>query len=285
MRKRWFVEGDPFSPINYRYAVNKVIHKRRSAVQEIKVLEHGFFGRMLVLDDIVQLTERDEFFYHEMLAHVPMHLHPSPQRVLVVGGGDGGTLRESLKHSTVRAVELVDIDPEVTAVSERYFPDLSAGFQSPIVTRHTADGAAFLREPQEKYDIILVDAPDPLGPAKSLSTPEFFGKVESALSDGGVFAMQTESMHFHIDFVAKVQEMLRGIFPWVGLYAAPLATYAGNWWSFSIASKVSLPTGPVRGIVPGTTYYCDEVHEKSFINHEVLDKLVARHRTFVSEHS
>ena len=280
MPKRWFEEKEPFSPVIYRYAIDRVLHEQRSPVQEIKVLEHGFFGRMLVLDDVVQLTERDELFYHEMLAHVPLHAHPSPERVLIIGGGDGGALREALKHPSVRSATLVEIDPEVTAVSERYFPALARSFSSPHVTTLSDDGAAYIARTKERFDVVLVDAPDPVGPAKSLSTPEFFAAASSVLTDRGVFAMQTESLHFHIDFVSGVQGLLREVFPWVGLYSAPLATYPGNWWSFSIAAKVPLSTEPVRPSVPDTRYYCEEVHARSFVPDKVVQRLLHHHQAF-----
>ncbi len=280
MTKRWFAEKDPFSPINYRYAIDRVLHTRRSAVQEIKVLEHSFFGKMLVLDDVIQLTERDEPFYHEMLAHVPLHSHPGPETVLVIGGGDGGTLREALRHPTVRQVTLVEIDPEVTAVSQEFFPSLACSFSSPKVITLAADGADYLAAAKERFDVILVDAPDPVGPARSLSTPEFFAAASNALTDQGVFAMQTESLHFHVEFVSRVQEQLRQVFPWVGLYSVPLATYAGNWWSFSMAARVPLTAGPVRPSLPDTLYYSAEVHNSSFISTEALGRLLRHHLEF-----
>ena len=273
MPKRWFTEEEPFSPVNYRYAIDRVLHRRLSPVQEIKVLEHSYFGRMLVLDNVVQLTERDEFFYHEMLAHVPLHSHRHPESVLIVGGGDGGALREVLKHPTVARVALAEIDPEVIEVSKRFFPGLGGSFASPIVSVHAADGAEYLRQTKESFDVILVDAPDPIGPAKSLSTGAFYKAAFNVLTDSGIFAMQTESLHFHIDFVNRVQRLLAQVFPWVGLYSVPLATYPGNWWSISMAAKVPLSEESVRPSVPDTRYYCEEVHQRSFVPAGVLERL------------
>ncbi len=280
MGRRWFAEQDPVSPINYRYAIDRVLHERRSRIQEIKVMEHSFFGRMLVLDNVVQLTERDEFLYHEMLAHVPMHSHPSPEKVLVIGGGDGGTLREALKHPTVRSATLVEIDPEVTEVAAQYFPGLASAFTAPKVRTLVADGAAFVADTKEKFDVILVDAPDPVGPARTLTTEEFFAAARDALTDNGVFTMQTESLHFHIPFVTKIQRTLTEVFPWVGLYAAPLATYAGNWWTFSIAARRPLSVDPVRPAVPGTVYYSEQVHSQSYLPKDVLARLARHHEAF-----
>ena len=276
----WFTESDPFSPINYRYAITRVLHERRSAIQEIKVLEHSFFGRMLVLDDVVQLTDRDEFMYHEMLAHVPMHSHPNPERVLVIGGGDGGTLREALKHPSVKAATLVDIDPEVCEVSRQYFPALSQSFSDPRAALKPGDGAAFLSSTRERFDVILVDAPDPVGPARTLTTPQFYQSALAALTDRGVFAMQTESLHFHFEFVQQIQRILAGIFPSVGLYTAPLATYAGNWWTFSIGCKGTLGTTPLRQALLEAVYYSADAHAKAFVPAQVLANLGKRYAAY-----
>ena len=285
MPDEWFIEADPFSPINYRYAGTKLLHQRRSAFQEIKVLEHGFFGRILVLDDVVQLTERDEFMYHEMLAHVPLHSHPNPERVLVIGGGDGGTLRESLKHSSIKAATLVDIDPEVSDVSKLYFPTLSRAFSDPRAVLKPGDGAAFLATTSEKFDAILVDAPDPVGPARTLTTPEFYRSALTALTDRGIFAMQTESLHFHLPFVRQVQGILGGIFPWVGLYAAPIATYAGNWWTFSVGSRAPVSVDPVRTSGFETVYYSRDAHAKAFVPPAVLESLAKRYEPFAARYT
>ncbi len=280
MAERWFVEEDPFSPINYRYAIQQVLHERQSAVQRIQVMEHAYFGRMLALDGVLQLTERDECFYHEMLAHVPMHSHPGPRHALIVGGGDGGTLREVLRHPSIESATLVDIDPEVTEVAQAYLPFLASSFEDPRARSVAQDGASFLNETSEKYDIILVDAPDPVGPARTLSTPEFFQSVSAALSSGGVFAMQTESLHFHVEFVQSVQRRVAEAFRHTGLYAISVATYAGNWWSFAIASNDLFPTEPFRRPVPGLRYYCEEAHRQAHVSKELLQRLVRQAQEF-----
>ena len=270
MAKQWFEERDPFSPIQYRYADVRPLYSARSELQEIQVLESDFFGRMLVLDGVVQLTERDEFLYHEMLVHVPMHSHVAPKRVLIVGGGDGGALREVLKHESVERVTLVELDREVIEVAKKFFPDMAAGFASPLVTVRHGDGAAFLDDEGRQFDIILVDSTDPVGPSTSLSTPEFFRSASEALNDGGVFAMQTESLHFHADYVNRVQRALKAGFGAVDLYGAPIATYAGNWWTFSLASHAPVGREPVREPAPGLRIYCRELHRSAFVPSKAL---------------
>ena len=270
MAKQWFEERDPFSPIQYRYAEARTLYSARSEIQEIQVLASDFFGRMLVLDGVVQLTQRDEFLYHEMLVHVPMHSHADPKRVLIVGGGDGGALREVLKHESVDQVTLVEMDPEVIEVTKKYFPDMAAGFASPLVTVRHGDGVAFLQGAGREFDIILVDSTDPVGPSTSLSTPEFFQLAAEALTDRGVFAMQTESLHFHADYVNQVQRSLGAGFGAVDLYGAPIATYAGNWWTFALASHAPVGREPVREPAPGLRIYCRELHRSAFVPSKAL---------------
>ena len=281
MANDWYEERDPLSPIVYRYRDARVLHQRRSAFQDIKVLESGFFGRMLALDDVVQLTQRDEFLYHEMLAHVPLHAHPNPERVLIVGGGDGGTLREVLKHPSVGHVKLVELDAEVIEVAKAYLPDLAGSFASPRVELHVGDGAQYLTETQEHIDVILVDSTDPVGQAAKLFYRGFFAAARKVLRKGGIIAVQSESLHYHANHVRQVQDELSSVFASVALYGTSIATYAGNWWTFSMASDEALPHEPVRPPVTGTRVYDAEVHRSAFVSRRVLDCFTAAEADFV----
>ena len=266
----WFDEQDPFSPIGYRYRIEEVLHERTSQYQRIQVLRSAFFGRILVLDGVVQLTERDEFLYHEMLAHVPMHTHPDPKRVLVVGGGDGGTLREVLRHPGTAAV-LAELDPEVIEVSKACFPGLSEPFDSPRVTVAYGDGVDFVAATDQRFDVVLCDLTDPVGPARKLSERPFFESLKAILAPGGIVAMQSESLHFHAHHIKRVQLELRAVFPHVALYGAPVATYAGNWWTFSMASLAEFGPEPRRAAVDGVRLYNAGVHRAAFISDATLD--------------
>jgi len=269
-----FIESDPFSPVGYVYRVKSVLHSSRSAYQQIDVLDTVHFGRVLVLDGVVQLTEKDEFFYHEMLAHVALHAHPHPARVAIIGGGDGGTLREVLKHESVREVHLIEIDEQVIEVSTRFFPGLAAGFSDPRVHVHKMDASDFVRQPGRAFDIVIVDCTDPVGVAEPLFDDGFFGAVSSLLHGEGIYVAQTESLHFHRDFVADVQRRLSGVFATVDLYTTPLATYAGNWWTFSVASDACTPREPVRRCEVATRYYDEQVHRAAFLPRSLYGKLV-----------
>ena len=272
----WFVEADPFSPINYRYAGTKLLHHRRSAIQEIKVLEHSFFGRILVLDDVVQLTERDEFMYHEMLAHVPLHAHPSPELVLIIGGGDGGTVREVLKHDSVEKVYFIEIDEEVINVSKKFFPTVASGVDDKRVEMRCMDGAEFVKGRNSDIDVIIVDSTDIVGFAKSLFTVEFFKTVKDSLTGEGMFVTLSESLHFHKDIVIEVQESMKLIFPIVDLYTAPIATYPGNWWTFSAASKKHGLREIRRDFKIDTIYYNDEIHQQAFLPPKTYERLLQK---------
>ncbi len=272
-----FLERDPFAPIVYTYPGVTPLHREATPYQEIQVLEHPHFGRMLVLDGVVQLTERDEFFYHEMLVHPALHAHPAPRDVLIIGGGDGGSLREALTHQTVRRVHLVELDERVVAVSREFFPGLSTGFDDPRATILHRDGVDHLEHPPHPYDVIIVDSTDPVGPAERLFSTPFYRAAAAALTPDGLLATQSESLHFHRDFVATVQRRLREAFPIVDCYTQPLSTYAGNWWAFAIASKGRSPRAPRAGTggTVASRYYSTEVHRKAFLPRSILRRLLA----------
>jgi spermidine synthase len=271
-----FHEKDPFAPIRYSYDMAEVLCQRQTGHQELLVFKSPYFGRVLALDGVVQLTERDEYFYHEMIAQVALHAHPSPSAVLIIGGGDGGTLREVLKHAVVDKVVMVELDMQVVQASKEFFPTLSTGFSDPRTQIIERDGGEFLTQTKERFDLIIIDSTDPVGPAESLFTNQCFTLAFSALKAEGIFVAQTESLHFHRDFIREVQQRLAQIFPLVDLYTVPLATYAGNWWTFSIASKVYNPREITRKCQIFTRYYNDEVHHYAFLPPSLYHKLMGQ---------
>ncbi|MBZ0155972.1 MAG: polyamine aminopropyltransferase [Alphaproteobacteria bacterium] len=271
-----FFEKDPYAPIQYVYDVENILHKSTSAFQEIMVIKNPHFGKILVLDGVVQITERDELFYHEMLVHVVMHAHPDPKKVVVIGGGDGGTVREVLKHSSVEKVYFIEIDEEVINVSKEFFPSVACGVDDRRVEIKCMDGAEFIKGRHNDIDVVIVDSTDIIGFAKSLFTVEFFKSVKDSLTDEGMFVTLTESLHFHKDIVIEVQEQMRLIFPHVDLYTAPIATYAGNWWTFSTASKRHDVRRMRREYAVDTRYYSDEIHCQAFLPPKMYEKLMQR---------
>jgi len=272
-------ESDPFSPIGYHYKDMTLLHEEQSAYQIVQIHEHPFFGRILVLDGVVQLTQKDEHFYHEMLVHPSMHAHPAPKKVLVVGGGDGGSIREVLRHPSVETAVLVDIDSRVTDIVAEWIPSVASSLVGPLarseVERHAQGGAAFLESDQRQFDVIIIDSTDPVGPATELFESTFYAEAFKRLTDDGILVTQSESLHFHAGLVRTIQQRLAQSFPIVDCYAQSLSTYAGNWWTFSIASKKFDVRNGFRAPIEGTRYYDAEVHRSAFLSRRVLNQVRA----------
>jgi spermidine synthase len=170
--------------------VNQVLHHEKSKYQDVLIFESSDYGTVLVLDNVIQCTERDEFAYQEMITHLAMNAHPDPKKVLVIGGGDGGVLREVVKHPSVEEAILCDIDEAVIRLSKKYLPGMAVGFQHPAVTEFVGDGFKFLEEKKNQFDVIITDSSDPEGPAESLFQKPYFQLLHGALRDGGVITTQ-----------------------------------------------------------------------------------------------
>ncbi len=240
------------------------VKKIRSKYQEILVLDTPQFGKMLILDGLVQTTEKDEFIYHEMLAHPALLMHPNPERVLVIGGGDGGTVREVLKHSSVKEVHLCEIDEEVILISEKYFPSISEKLRDPKVKIFIEDGNEILQERQNYYDVIIMDSSDPVGASEVLFREEFYRKVKSSLRHDGIMVAQTESPVLQEEYFSKAYREIRKVFRNVGVYLAYIPTYPSGMWSFTIASDFIDITDTTRNIEKvkelKTKYFCDSIY-------------------------
>jgi spermidine synthase len=250
--------------------IKDVLCHYHSRFQEIAVFETDQMGRMLVLDGVTMLTEFDEFAYHEMIAHVPMITHPNPSRVLVIGGGDGGTIREVLKHPEVSEVHLCEIDEEVVAACRKFLPALASGFDDPRVRCFYEDGAAFVKEHPESYDVIIVDSTDPLGPGQVLFQPPFYRDMKQALTKEGIAVTQCESIYFHPAIIGTVAAFARAIFPHVGYYQTLVPTYPSGIIGFMSCSLRYDPTR-ARGLRERASklrhlkYYTPALHRASFI--------------------
>ncbi len=238
--KTWFCE-ELKGQWRQSLPIGPALVDQRSDFQHIQVFETDGFGRMLVLDGKVQCTERDEFTYHEMLAHVPMLTHPDPQTVVVVGGGDGGTVREALRHPSIQKATLVEIDPQVMEVARQWLPTMAAGLQPgprlQVVTRDAAEVIGSLT-PQ---DIILVDSSDPEGPSEVLFSGQFFTSLKAALKPDGVLALQAGSPFFFGPQIAAARRELEKIFRFVRPYLVAIPTYPGGTWCLIAASDVHDP--------------------------------------------
>jgi len=267
----WFYE-DQTDHIRIDLRVREIVHREQSPYQEILVVDTDEWGRLLALDDVIQTSEVTEFIYHEMIAHVGLFAHPNPERVLVVGGGDGGTIREVVKHPTVREAVLAEIDAAVVEAARRYLPSLSSGFDDPRCRIEIGDGIAHVAASPDTYDVIIVDSTDPVGPAVGLFTEDFYRSAYRALREGGVLVAQTESAFYNTDLIRSVQQALRDIFPWSGMYWFAVADYPGGFWTIAIASKAGDPRrvpaeryGQRQFETFATRYYTPEVHEAAFV--------------------
>ena len=266
----WF--GDQYEKEKGRYLqikANKVLEKVISPFQEITVVETESFGKTLVNDGIIMLTEDDEAGYHEMIAHVPLCVHPFPEDVLVIGGGDGGTVREILKHKTVNKIDVCEIDQKVVEVCQRHFPALADSLYHQKVTLYFQDGAQFLQSRENRYDLIIVDSSDPVGPGTTLFTRQFYGSVFNALKEDGIAVTQLESLFWHTAFIQKTFCFIKEIFPISRYYYTMVPTYPSGMIGFSFCSKKYHPLDhflpeKVRGL-SDLRYYHEDIHRAAFI--------------------
>lgn len=225
----------------HTYLVDELLYDGRSPFQRIRVIRNRDFGRMLILDEAVQTTERDDFIYHELLCHVPLCTHLAPARVLIIGGGDGGLLREALRHPVAHAT-MVEIDRDVVDVTKRLIPSIpGAAFEDPRARLLIDDGIKFVRETKDGFDVALVDSTDPVGPAIGLFSSEFYGQMARALGAGGVLAVQSGSPIYQQDLMAMVTRNMTPHFRWVRRYVGTVPTYPGVLWSFTIGSQARDP--------------------------------------------
>ncbi|RTZ91664.1 MAG: spermidine synthase [Deltaproteobacteria bacterium] len=263
----WFKEIDE-SQSGLTFRVKNVLFSKQTPYQRLDVFETEFYGNVLVLDGAVQITQKDEFVYHEMLAHVPLYTHPNPRNVLIIGGGDGGTVREVVKHPEVEHVDLVEIDEAVIQAAKSYFPEVSCELDNPRVSILPMDGIEYIRKKPATYDVILIDSTDPVGPAEGLIAASFYKDAFKALTDNGVMAVQAESPFFYPEWVKKIFSNLNGVFPVTRLYLSFTPTYPGGMWTFGFASKGLDPVSdfdPSR-IPEGLSfkYYTPELHKAAF---------------------
>ena len=210
--------------------VENILFEGKSPFQDILVFDSTNYGRVLVLDGVIQLTERDECAYQEMIVNLPMMSHPQPRNVLIIGGGDGGVLREVCRHEGVETVVMCEIDEMVVELSKKYFHTSTAtAYSDPRLTLKFEDAAKFIKSYRNTFDVIITDSSDPVGPANTLFTQEFYADLKSSLRPGGVLCCQGECMWLHLDLITSVMEGCRKIFPKVEYAYTSIPSYpSGN---------------------------------------------------------
>ena len=270
IKKGWFSEISSMWPgISLSLEIKEKLFSEKSEFQQIDVYQTLHHGRMLVLDGIIQLTGFDEFAYQEMLTHVPLFAHPDPRKILVIGGGDGGILREAARHDCVEHIDFCEIDEMVIEVSKKYLPEMACGFDDPRVHVHVGDGAAFVDEKKADYDVIIVDSSDPIGPGEVLFRKPFYESLKAALKPGGIIATQGESFFLHKEYVERLLTITRELFPVQAYATIMVPTYPGGNICVCMASLGPDPAKPSRPISAHLQhqlkYYCPQIHEASFV--------------------
>lgn len=276
----WFTERHT-NGVNFSIKVDRQLFSGQSEFQRVDIFDSKEFGRFLALDGYMMLTERDEFIYHEMIVHVPMAVHPSVKKVLVIGAGDGGVIRELCRYETIEKIDMVEIDELVVEVSKKYLPTTACCFDDPRLNIYYQDGLKFVRTKEDEYDLIIVDSTDPFGPGEGLFTKEFYGNCYKALNVTGIMVNQHESPFYPDDAIAMQRAHKRIVesFPISRVYQAHIPTYPSGHWLFGFASKKYHPIKDfqktkwnARGMK--TKYYNTGIHVGAFALPNYVEELL-----------
>jgi spermidine synthase len=250
--------------LGFSCKVTQTLRAAQTRYQHLAVVETEQFGRMLLLDGMVQTTEKDEWVYHEMITLVALNAHPRPEQVLIIGGGDGGTLREVVRHPGVKKGILVEIDEDVVQASRDFFPELCCAFSDSKAEVTIRDGIEYVRENQARFDVVIVDSTEPVGPAVQLFSAEFYQNVFASLKEDGILVVQSESPFFNADVIKMAYQGIKQSFPITELYLASVPTYPSGLWSFTVGSKQHDPRRPLTNYQEGCKYYNPQVHKAAF---------------------
>lgn len=276
----WFTE-EHTKDVQFSIKIDRQIASVQSEFQRIDVLQSKEFGRILTLDGFLMVTEKDEFIYHDMITHVPMAVNPNIKKVLVIGAGDGGTIRELLRYKTIEHIDMVEIDEEVVKVCEEYLPQTACQLRNEKVHIYFEDGLRFVRRKEEEYDLIIVDSTDPFGPGEGLFTKEFYGNCYRALKEDGILVNQHESMYYdsYAESMKRAYDRIRSTFPIARIYQAHIPTYPSGHWLFGFASKTYDPIKNFDGdkwdaLGMKTKYYNTLLHIGAFAIPNYVKELI-----------
>lgn len=278
----WFSETSPmWKGQSMSLEIEEVLEDFKSDYQHIQVFKSTHYGTVLVLDGVIQVTDRDEFAYQEMMTHVPMMAHSSPKKVCVIGGGDGGVVREILKYRTVEEVVWCEIDSGVIEIGKKYFPKFAKAHEDPRVKLHIGDGAAFLESKKNYFDVIITDSSDPIGPAATLFEKRFIDLEHEALREGGVIAFQCECIWLHLDIIERIVKDCKAIFKTVDYGMISIPTYPSGQIGVLVCSDLASVRKPVLSTEifseedrRSLQYYNQDIHSACFSLPEFARKVI-----------
>ena len=253
--------------------VKNILHSEKTPYQELLVADTYEYGRTLMLDGAYQLTERDEFTYSEMMANVPICAHPDPKNVMIIGGGDGAIMREVLKHKCVKKCTLIDIDERVIESSKKFLPFAGCSFADGRADVKCMDAMKYIRETDERYDVVIVDSTDPVDFAAGLFQSGFYADVKRVMTHSAMLSELTESPFTDTDIMTQAIREMRKVFPCVRMYWGVVPTYPSGMWTYGHASMRECEFEPLRTVTP-TQYYTDKIHRASFILPPFLEELI-----------
>ncbi len=266
----WYTENHT-EEARFSIKIDRQLVSRQSEFQRIDIFESREFGRILTLDGYLMVTEKDEFIYHDMITHVPMATNPNIKKVLVIGAGDGGTVRELLRYDSITHIDMVEIDEEVVRLSKEYLPFTAKSLTDERVHLFFEDGLKYVRYKEGEYDLIIVDSTDPFGPGEGLFTKEFYGNCYRALNDEGILVNQHESMYYssYAASMKRAHQRIKDSFPIAKIYQAHIPTYPSGHWLFGFASKKYDPVGDLdagqwNNLGIKTRYYNTDLHVGAF---------------------
>ncbi|MEA4923842.1 MAG: polyamine aminopropyltransferase [Syntrophomonadaceae bacterium] len=262
--------------LGFTCKITETLKVEQTDFQHLAVVNTEQFGKMLLLDGMVMTTDVDEYVYHEMISNIALNSHPAPAKVLIIGGGDGGALREVVKHPLVKQATLVEIDERVIAASREFFPQLACSFDDPKSVVVVADGIEYIKQRKNEFDIIMIDSTEPVGPAVQLFSADFYRECFAALKEDGMLVAQSESPFFNADVIKMAYGGINQAFPLTKLYLVNIPTYPSGLWSFTIGSKRHNPEEIVNQGAGDLKYYNAGVHQAAFklpgfVNHIIRD--------------
>lgn len=279
---KWFTEIFAASGSAFGLAISKKLDEVQSPFQHIEMFETTHFGNLMVIDGVIMLSSRDNFLYHEMLSHPVLFTHPAPKQVVIIGGGDCGTLREVLKHPDIEQVTQIDIDEQVTRMAEKYFPELCASNNDPRASLQFADGIQFMRDAKpESLDVVIVDSTDPIGPGEGLFNRAFYESCLKALRPGGILVQQSESPLIHMPLLKAMRDAMTDAgFADLQSLLFPQMVYPSGWWTCTLARKEakfdSFRVEAAQNPAFETQYYNAEVHQAAMALPNFVKKAFAQ---------